>query len=96
VTQALAYFGFEKPRDKRSLPRTCRTRKDPFENAWPDIKFKLQLEPHCTANDIIEWLSERYPGQHDIGQVRTLQRRLSAFRLRDQTYQAKLTQLMQT
>jgi len=95
-SEVLDYFRFEKPKDKRSLPRTWRTRKDPFEHAWDDIKFKLQLEPHCTAPEIIEWLSVRYPGQHDMGQVRTLQRRISALRLRDHTYQAKLTQLMQT
>lgn len=94
-SESLAYFRFEKPKDKRSLPRKWRTRKDPFEHAWDDINLKLQLEPHSTATDIIEWLSERYPGQHDMGQVRTLQRRISAWRLRDQTYQAKLTQLMQ-
>lgn len=95
-SQVLTYFRFEKPKDKRSAPRTWRTRKDPFEHAWDEIKFKLQLEPHCVARDIMEWLSERYPGQHDMGQVRTLQRRLSDLRIRDQTYQAKLTQLMQT
>ena len=94
-SEVLDYFRFEKPKDKRSLPRTWRTRKDPFEHAWDDIKFKLQLEPHCTAPEIIEWLSVRYPGRHDMGQVRTLQRRISALRLRDQTYQAKLTELMQ-
>lgn len=94
-SEVLDYFRFEKPKDKRSLPRTWRTRKDPFEHAWDDIKFKLQLEPHCTAPEIIEWLSTRYPGRHDMGQVWTLQRRISALRLRDQTYQAKLTHLMQ-
>lgn len=94
--EQMAYFRFEKPKDKRSLPRTWRTRKDPFEHAWNEITFKLQLEPHCFAREIIEWLSERYPGQHNMGQVRTLQRRISAWRLRDKSYQTKLTQLMQT
>lgn len=92
--EQIEYFRFEKPRDKRSLPRTWRTRKDPFEHAWDEIKFKLQLEPHCIAREIIEWLSARYPGRHDMSQVRTLQRRISAWRLRDESYQTKLSQLM--
>ena len=94
--EQLAYFRFEKPKDKRSLPRTWRTRKDPFEQVWDEIKFKLELEPHSTAREIIEWLSGHYPNQYNLNQVRTLQRRISSWRLRDKSYQAKLTELMQS
>lgn len=78
------------------FPRTWRTRKDPFEQVWDEIKFKLELEPHSTAREIIEWLSVHYPGQYNLNQIRTLQRRISSWRLRDKGYQAKLTELMQS
>lgn len=90
------YFRFEKPKDKRKLPRTWRARKDPFEKVWDDIRFKLELEPHCTAREIIEWLSVHYQGEYDKSQIRTLQRGISEWRLRDESYQAKLNQLMQS
>lgn len=88
------HFRYKKPTDKRSLPRNYRTRKDPFEKVWNEIQLKLELQPESYAREIIEWLSEKYPGQYTNSQVRTLQRRINEWRLRDQGYQAKMTQLM--
>jgi hypothetical protein len=88
------HFRYKKPKDKRSLPRNYRTRKDPFEKVWNEIQLKLELQPESYAREIIEWLSEKHPGQYTNSQVRTLQRRINEWRLRDQSYQTKMTQLM--
>jgi len=88
------HFRYKKPKDKRSLPRNYRTRKDPFEKVWNEIQLKLELQPESYAREIIEWLSEKHPGQYTNSQVRTLQRRINEWRLRDQSYQIKMTQLM--
>jgi hypothetical protein len=88
------HFRYEKPKDKRSLPRNYRTRKDPFEKVWNEIQLKLELQPESYAREIIEWLSEKHPGQYTNSQIRTLQRRINEWRLRDQSYQTRMTQLM--
>lgn len=94
VPEEFNYFRYEKPKDKRSLPRTYRTRKDAFEEVWPEIQLKLELQPESYAREIIEWLSIKYPGQFSIGQVRTLQRRIHVWRLHDRGYETKMSQLM--
>ena len=88
------YFRYEKPKDKRSLPRTYKTRKDAFEHVWPEIKLKLELQPESYAREIIEWLSTKYPNEFSMGQVRTLQRRIHNWRLSDKGYEKKMRQLM--
>ena len=55
------HFRYEKPTDKRSLPRNYRTRKDPFEKVWNEVQLKLELQPDSYAREIIEWLSEKHP-----------------------------------
>ena len=54
----------------QSAPRTWRTRKNPFENVWAEIKLRLELIPEMTAKDVIEWLMEKYPNQFAVGQIR--------------------------
>lgn len=93
-TQSIDYFNYKKPKDKRSLPRSYRTRPDPFENVWGEIQLKLELQPESYAREIIEWLSCKYPGKFSKGQVRTLQRRINEWRLREKNYEAKMTELM--
>jgi len=94
ATNICEHFRYEKPKDKRSLPRNYRTRKDPFEHVWNEVQLKLELQPDSYAREIIEWLSEKHPGQYTMSQVRTLQRRIGEWRLREQSYQLKMTQLM--
>lgn len=53
------------------------TSKDPFEKVWNEVQLKLELQPESYAREIIEWLSEKHPGQYTNSQVRTLQRRIS-------------------
>jgi len=59
---------------------TWRTRKDPFEDAWPGIESILEKIPGLEAKTIFEHLQRRQPGCFSDGQLRTLQRRIKTWR----------------
>jgi hypothetical protein len=61
-------------------PRAYRTRADPFATDWPEIADLLERAPELEAKTIFEWLTERWPGRYQEGQLRTLQRRLAVWR----------------
>jgi hypothetical protein len=61
---------------RNSIVRHWRTRKDPFETVWPEIRLRLQIDPTQTAKSLLEDLQVRYPGSFLSGQLRTLQRRV--------------------
>ena len=79
---------------KKAVLRTWRTRKDPFENVWDEIRLRLELIPEMTAKDTIGWLMQKYPGQYNVGQIRTLQRRFSEWRQEQLSQEARLRALM--
>jgi hypothetical protein len=57
-----------------------RTRKDPFETEWPEICRLLDANPDQTAKDLFLALQVKNPDRYAVGQLRTLQRRLKAWR----------------
>ena len=61
-------------------PHTWRTRKDPFEDVWHEIKSMLEINAGLEAKSIFEDLRRRNPGRFADGQLRTLQRRIKAWR----------------
>jgi hypothetical protein len=61
-------------------PHTWRTRKDPFEDAWPAIQVMLEVNPGLEARTLFEDLQRRSPGRFADGQLRTLQRRIKIWR----------------
>lgn len=61
-------------------PHTWRTRKDPFEQVWDQIQSQLELIPGLEAKTLFKDLQRRYPGLFADGQLRTLQRRIKAWR----------------
>jgi hypothetical protein len=75
-----------KYRDLRKLPsecareRTWRTRPDPFAEVWEEVRELLEVNPGLQARTIFEDLQRRYPGRFADGQLRTLQRRVKAWR----------------
>jgi len=75
-----------KYRDTGKLPsevkkeHTWRTREDPFEYDWPEIKELLRNEPKLKALTIFQYLQRKAPGKYQDGQVRTLQRRIKQWR----------------
>ena len=61
-------------------PHTWRTREDPFDEVWEDIRAKLEINPGLEAKTLFEDLQRRFPGRFSDGQLRTLQRRVKRWR----------------
>jgi len=59
---------------------TWRTRKDPFEDTWHEMKIMLEINPGLEAKTLFEDLQRRNPGEFADGQLRTLQRRIKVWR----------------
>lgn len=87
------YRRTKKPRKKLG-PRTYRTRKDPFEHAWSGIRFKLELNHHQTAKELLEKLIKTHPGQYKSKSLRTLQRRVAEWRRSQAGHEKKLRETM--
>lgn len=65
---------------KVRAPRWWRSRPDPFELVNDEIRSLLEENPEWTAKSIFQEIQKRYPGQYKDGQLRTLQRRVKAWR----------------
>lgn len=68
-------------RRTHTKPHYWRTREDPFCEVWAELLLWLQDEPDCTAKSLFLRLNQQYPGRFAPGQLRTLQRRVSEWRL---------------
>jgi transposase len=62
------------------VPHTWRTRPDPFVEVWPEVEVLLRQDGGLQAKTIWTELNERHAGRFSAGQLRTLQRRLAAWR----------------
>jgi hypothetical protein len=60
--------------------RDWRTREDPFEEVWEELRSKLVLNPGLQAKTLFKDLQRRQPGKYQDGQLRTLQRRVKQWR----------------
>ena len=60
--------------------RTWRTHPDAFAEVWEEVGELLEVNPGLQARTIFEELQRRYPGRFADGQLRTLQRRVKAWR----------------
>ena len=60
--------------------RTWRTREDPFVGVWAEVEAQLTLAPRLQAKTLFGWLGQKYPGRFQDEQLRTLQRRVQAWR----------------
>ena len=67
--------------------RWWRTRRDPFEEVWEEVEQQLEFAPDIHATTLFAWLQEKYPDQFVDGQLRTLQRRVKAWRVEQATCQ---------
>jgi len=61
-------------------PRTWRTREDPFQDVWPQLRDLLELNPGLQAKTLFEDLQRRFPGRFPDIQLRTLQRKIRAWK----------------
>ncbi len=62
------------------VEHTWRTREDPFAEVWEEVHWKLRVNSGLEAKTLFEDLQRRYPGRFADGQLRTLQRRIKAWR----------------
>ena len=74
---------YRKSRNKR---KTCvhwwKSHADAFESAWTDITGWLEDTPYLATTIILERLQTAYPDTYPDNKLRTLQRRVKAWRLR--------------
>jgi transposase InsO family protein len=80
---AAKYLGTDKLPSELRVPRTWRTRQDPFAEAWPGILARLQEQPGLWAKTLFEELTTGSPGSYEDGQLRTLQRRFKQWRAQE-------------
>ena len=73
------YRRTRKPR-KLITPRTWRTRKDPFERVWDNMRLQLELSPHLTSKSLLDGLMQQHPAEFNYKYLRTLQRRVAEWR----------------
>src|SRR3954452_23650513 len=74
-------YGHAQPLPSESFtPRTWRTREGPFQDVWPHLRDHLDLNPGLQAKTLFEDLQRRFPGRFPDGQLRTLQRKIKAWK----------------
>jgi transposase InsO family protein len=61
-------------------PHSWRTRADPFAAVWEELRALLVVNPGLQAQTLFAHLQRQYPGRFADGQLRTLQRKLKAWR----------------
>ena len=64
-------------------PRIWRTRKDPFQDVWPELRELLKRDRGLHAKSLFCDLQHRFPGRFADVQLRTLQRKIKAWRATD-------------
>jgi len=62
------------------VEHTWRTKPDPFEEVWSEIKPLLEMIPGLEVKTVFEDLQRRHPGRFADGQLRTLQRKVKVWR----------------
>ncbi len=77
---ARKYLRLRKPPSQLRQARSYRTRSDKFASVWPEVEELLEREPGLEALTLMEHLCRQYPGQFEMSQLRTLQRRVKRWR----------------
>jgi hypothetical protein len=90
----LHHYRHTKKTSINKRPRDWRTRKDPFENVWDEIKLKLELNPEQTAKALLDGLITKYPADYKTCHLRTLQRRVLRWRSSQLDQEARLRTIM--
>jgi hypothetical protein len=82
------YRQVDKPRRKhkphkphKPCDHWWRTWPDSFETVWAECEAELRVKPNLAATVLLQRLQTRYPGQYDDSKLRTLQRRVRAWRI---------------
>jgi transposase len=77
---ARKYLRLGKPPSQLQQARSYRTRADNFAGVWRELEELLEREPGLEALTLMEHLCRQYPGKFQMGQLRTLQRRVKRWR----------------
>lgn len=77
---ARKYRRLGKPPSQVKKTRDYRTRMDGFAEVWPELAEMLKLDPGLEALTLMEHLCRQRPGEYQMGQLRTLQRRVKRWR----------------
>ena len=78
---ARKYLQLGKLPSEMAAEHDWRTRSDPFEGVWNDLRGKLELNPGLEAKTLFEDLQRRFPGKFMDGQLRTLQRKVKRWKV---------------
>lgn len=70
----------ELPSEISPVNHRWQTREDPFKKHWFEVKQWLENAPELEAKFLFDHLCEKYPGQYQEGQLRTLQRHIKCWR----------------
>jgi hypothetical protein len=62
------------------VAHSWRTREDPFAEVWEEVRQELAVNPGLEGKTLFQMLQLKYPGRFQDGQIRTLQRRIKAWR----------------
>ena len=82
-TSARKYLGSNQlPSEMKKplAPRAYRTRPDAFAGVWDECVSHLEENPELTTKALFKHLERKYPKQFKPEQLRTLQRRVKAWR----------------
>jgi hypothetical protein len=90
----LSHYRHTKKGNNPKRPRDWKTREDPFEKVWDEIKLKLELNPEVTAKGLLDGLIVKYPAEFKCSHLRTLQRRVSHWRQSQMNQEARLRAIM--
>lgn len=77
---ARKYRKLGKPPSQLKEPRSYLTRADGFAPVWRELEEMLEQDPSLEAVTLMEHLCRQNSGQFQMGQVRTLQRRVKQWR----------------
>jgi hypothetical protein len=80
IKTARGYLADGRLPTERKPDRDWRTRPDPFDQAWEEIRKQIDANPGLEAKTLFEALQREYPGEFADGQLRTLQRRIKRWR----------------
>jgi len=77
---ARKYIRLKKLPSEMKVEHTWRTREDPFEEVWDEVRSLLEDNPGLEAKTLFDYLQREYEGCFSDGQLRTLQRRVKSWR----------------
>ncbi len=80
VKTARKYLRARRLPSEMKADRHWRTRKDSFEDVWPEIQSQLSTNPGLEAQTVFIALQRKYPDRFADGQLRTLQRKVKHWR----------------